>query len=81
MKGIGTRIKVDIQRTVSAEQIENALLSKDGMDLDEFLANKELTANFKRAGIYIISVNIPQYDNYIKICFFFILVARLLGKR
>ena len=81
MKGKGTRIKVDIHRTVSAEQIENALLSKDGMDLDEFLANKELTANFKRAGIYIISVNIPQYDNYIKIGLSSNLVARLMGHR
>jgi len=75
------RENVEIKRTVSPEQIEQALLSKDGMDLDDFLANTKLTSDFKKAGIYIISVNIPQYHNYIKIGLSSNLVARLMGHR
>jgi T5orf172 domain len=81
MKGTGLRNKAGIETDLSNEEIEKALFSKDGMDLDDFLANTKLTEKFKRAGLYIISVNIPQYHNYIKIGLSSNLVARLMGHR
>ena len=68
-------------REVRIDGIERVLKEKDGVHLDEFLLNPELTKLFRRGGLYMISVNIPAFDNYIKIGLSSNLVARLSGHR
>ena len=81
MKGSGLRDKVEIKRTISVEGIESALQSTEGMDLDEFLKNTELTSMFRRAGLYLISVKLKAFENYIKNGLSSNLVSRLMGHR
>ena len=68
-------------KDVREDGIERVLKSTDGMHLDEFLSNPNLTAMFRRGGLYMISVDIPAFDKYIKIGLSSNLVARLSGHR
>ena len=61
--------------------IERVFKSTDGMHLDKFLSNPNLTSMFRRGGLYMISVDIPAFDKYIKIGLSSNLVARLSGHR
>ena len=66
---------------VESTKLLNAVIERSGMPLDTFLSNKELTKEYRKAGLYLFSVQVDDFNSYIKIGLSKNLVSRLIGHR
>ena len=66
---------------VESNKLLNAVIERSGMPLDTFLYNKELTKEYRKAGLYLFSIQLDDFYSYIKKGLSKNLVSRLIGHR
>ena len=66
---------------ISTDRQLRNILHNTGMPLSKFLKDRTLTSKFRRAGLYLFSVQVDEFNTFIKLGLSKNIVARLLGHR